>query len=80
MNEAGNPLLKVISPIGSDDWEGDTDEETKSAWYLFLLTLGGLGLQIGWSVETSNGSVSMSRPALKHSADSVAVSSLLRTQ
>ncbi|KAF2114874.1 hypothetical protein BDV96DRAFT_87118 [Lophiotrema nucula] len=49
-------LLKAVSPIGSDDWEGDTEEETKSTWYLFLLTLGGLGLQIGWSVETSNGS------------------------
>lgn len=32
-------------------------EETKSSFFLFLLTLGGLGLQIGWSVETSNGSV-----------------------
>ncbi|KAF3042054.1 hypothetical protein E8E11_004833 [Didymella keratinophila] len=31
-------------------------EETKSSFFLFLLTLGGLGLQIGWSVETSNGS------------------------
>lgn len=51
-----DPLLKVVSPIGSDEWEGDVDEETKSSWFLFLLTLGGLGLQIGWSVETSNGS------------------------
>ncbi|KAF2261182.1 hypothetical protein CC78DRAFT_535893 [Lojkania enalia] len=49
-------LLKVVSPIGSDDWQEDYDEETRSSWYLFLLTLGGLGLQIGWSVETSNGS------------------------
>ncbi|KAF1957392.1 hypothetical protein CC80DRAFT_43611 [Byssothecium circinans] len=50
-------LLKIISPLGSDEWEGDeTDEETKSSLFLFLLTLGGLGLQIGWSVETSNGS------------------------
>ena len=51
-------LYKVVSPIESDDWQGDADEETKSSWYLFLLTLGGLGLQIGWSVETSYGSVS----------------------
>ncbi|KAF2715011.1 hypothetical protein K504DRAFT_366816 [Pleomassaria siparia CBS 279.74] len=51
-----DPLLKIISPLGSDDWEGEPDEETLSTWSLFLLTLGGLGLQIGWSVETSNGS------------------------
>lgn len=54
---------QVISPLSSDQsdqWDADAeeDEETKSSWYLFLLTLGGLGLQIGWSVETSNGSVS----------------------
>lgn len=55
-----NSLLKVVSPVGSDEWEGDVvDEETKSSFFLFLLTLGGLGLQIGWSVETSNGSVSL---------------------
>jgi solute carrier family 45 protein 1/2/4 len=52
-------LDKVVSPLGSDDWEPEADVETKSSWYLFLLTLGGLGLQIGWSVETSNGSVSV---------------------
>ena len=51
-------LDKVISPIDSDDWQGDDADETKSSFFLFLLTLGGLGLQIGWSVETSNGSVS----------------------
>lgn len=52
-----DPLLKIVSPLGSDDWEGlEPDEATKSTWFLFLLTLGGLGLQIGWSVETSNGS------------------------
>jgi solute carrier family 45, member 1/2/4 len=61
MNETEHPLLRVISPIGSDDWDADADVETKSTWYLFLLTLGGLGLQIGWSVETSNGSVSAVR-------------------
>lgn len=37
-------------------------EETKSSFFLFLLTLGGLGLQIGWSVETSNGSVRVLLP------------------
>ncbi|KAF2004389.1 hypothetical protein P154DRAFT_519261 [Amniculicola lignicola CBS 123094] len=52
-------LQKIISPIGSDDddeWPVDAEEETKSTLYLFLLTLGGLGLQIAWSVETSYGS------------------------
>jgi solute carrier family 45 protein 1/2/4 len=63
---------KVISPLGSDQsdqWDADAGEETKSSWYLFLLTLGGLGLQIGWSVETSNGSVSIP-PCIEHRADS----------
>lgn len=32
------------------------DEETKSIWFLVLLTLGIGGLQIAWSVELSNGS------------------------
>lgn len=55
-----DPLLKEpLSPIGTeDDWNNEPEtEETKSSLFLFLLTLGGLGLQIGWSVETSNGSV-----------------------
>jgi solute carrier family 45 protein 1/2/4 len=48
-----------MSPLDDDDWQGEQQtEETKSSWFLFLLTFGGLGLQIGWSVETSNGSVS----------------------
>ena len=53
-------LNKVISPLDDDDddWQGNQSDETKSSFFLFLLTLGGLGLQIGWSVETSNGSVS----------------------
>lgn len=62
-------VYKVVSPLGSDDWQGDADEETKSSWYLFLLTLGGLGLQIGWSVETSNGSVSGGPTALDGNAN-----------
>lgn len=53
-------LLK--EPIAPSFGQEDDDyfpefEETKSSFFLFLLTLGGLGLQIGWSVETSNGSV-----------------------
>ncbi|KAF2128627.1 hypothetical protein P153DRAFT_432233 [Dothidotthia symphoricarpi CBS 119687] len=54
-----DPLLKEpLSPLESEeDWQGEPEtEDTKSSWFLFLLTLGGLGLQIGWSVETSNGS------------------------
>jgi solute carrier family 45 protein 1/2/4 len=61
MSREIDPLLKeTMSPLDDDDdWQGEQQtEETKSSWYLFLLTFGGLGLQIGWSVETSNGSVS----------------------
>lgn len=60
MSSEVDPLLKeTMSPLGSDDdWLGEQQtEETKSSWFLFLLTFCGLGLQIGWSVETSNGSV-----------------------
>lgn len=57
MSSDMDELHKVISPVDSDDWQGDEQDETKSSFFLFLLTLGGLGLQIGWSVETSNGSV-----------------------
>jgi len=62
-SEEVDSLYKVVSPVESDDWQGDDEEETKSSFFLFLLTLGGLGLQIGWSVETSNGSVSKPRQA-----------------
>lgn len=48
--------LKVVSPLSDEDWQGGNDEEAKSSWYLLLLTLSGLGLQIAWSVEMSNGS------------------------
>ncbi|KAF2142919.1 uncharacterized protein K452DRAFT_226029 [Aplosporella prunicola CBS 121167] len=52
-----NGLKSVVSPLASDDsWNGETDEETKSSWYLLLLTLAGGGLQIAWSVELSYGS------------------------
>lgn len=59
MSREMDPLLKEsMSPLDDDDWQGEQQtEETKSSWFLFLLTFGGLGLQIGWSVETSNGSV-----------------------
>ncbi|KAK2000016.1 general alpha-glucoside permease [Colletotrichum falcatum] len=51
----------------SDDDEGSTDgntiladqedlQQTKSTWYLILLTISIGGLQIAWSVELSNGS------------------------
>jgi solute carrier family 45, member 1/2/4 len=47
---------KNISPLRDDaQWIGD-EHETRSSWYMFLLTLGGFGLQMGWAVEMSNGS------------------------
>lgn len=49
--------LKAISSLDDEDhWVSREGEQTRSSWYMFLLTLGGLGLQIGWSVEMSNGS------------------------
>ncbi|KAL1952770.1 hypothetical protein VTO42DRAFT_4276 [Malbranchea cinnamomea] len=36
--------------------QAEKENETKSSWYLFLLTLSIGGLQIVWSVELSNGS------------------------
>ena len=36
--------------------EPDDSQESKSIWYLILLTIGVGGLQIAWSVELSNGS------------------------
>ena len=35
--------LKVVSPLSDEDWQGGNDEETRSSWYLLLLTLSGLG-------------------------------------
>jgi solute carrier family 45, member 1/2/4 len=35
--------LKVVSPLSDEGWQGGNDEETKSSWYLLLLTLSGLG-------------------------------------
>ncbi|KAK8247671.1 hypothetical protein HDK77DRAFT_481158 [Phyllosticta capitalensis] len=51
-----NGLKRVPSPLSDDDWNPEAGEDTKSSWYLLLLTLGGLGLQIAWSVELSYGS------------------------
>src|SRR5579871_1664208 len=51
--------LKAISPIDTTSehlWFSREEQQTKSSWYMFLLTLGSIGLQIGWSVEMSNGS------------------------
>jgi hypothetical protein len=51
--------LKAVSPIDATSdhlWLSREEQQTKSSWYMFLLTFGGLGLQIGWSVEMSNGS------------------------
>jgi solute carrier family 45 protein 1/2/4 len=39
--------LKVVSPLSDDDWQADGEEETKSSWYLMLLTLSGLGYVYG---------------------------------
>ncbi|KAF2993804.1 hypothetical protein E8E13_000869 [Curvularia kusanoi] len=49
------PIPPALNGQEDDDYFPEF-EETKSSFFLFLLTLGGLGLQIGWSVETSNGS------------------------
>ncbi|KAK4146171.1 major facilitator superfamily domain-containing protein [Dichotomopilus funicola] len=66
-----SPLLSPSSGSGEDDGlidgrppratsrpGGGSDEhqQTKSIWYLILLTIGIGGLQIAWSVEMSNGS------------------------
>lgn len=51
------PLLSgVPSPNDDDDWNEDQTQETKSSWYLMLLTLAIGGLQIAWSVELAYGS------------------------
>ncbi|KAL1302609.1 hypothetical protein AAFC00_002982 [Neodothiora populina] len=53
--ESPPAFSNVQSPASSDEWDVEP-EETKSSWYLFLLTLSIGGLQIAWSVELSNGS------------------------
>ncbi|GME46147.1 Major facilitator superfamily domain general substrate transporter [Neofusicoccum parvum] len=54
--ESENGLKAVASPLSDDSWDAEAGEETKSSWYLLLLTLAGGGLQIAWSVELSYGS------------------------
>ncbi|EKG15878.1 Major facilitator superfamily domain general substrate transporter [Macrophomina phaseolina MS6] len=54
--EEEDGLKDVASPSSDDDWDAEAGEETKSSWYLLLLTLAGGGLQIAWSVELSYGS------------------------
>ena len=62
----GSPFL---SPVGSQQFNGldplapedtlelnDGENRSKSVFYLFILTLAIGGLQMSWSVETSNGS------------------------
>lgn len=63
-----SPLLSPVNDFEDDEERGlvddqtvlddDYDEfqETKSVWYLILLTMSIGGLQIAWSVELSNGS------------------------
>ncbi|KAF2158146.1 MFS general substrate transporter [Myriangium duriaei CBS 260.36] len=56
-----SPLPSVMSPDDESDddidWEhGHETEESKSSWYLFLLTVAIGGLQICWSVELAYGS------------------------
>ncbi|KAF2755928.1 hypothetical protein EJ05DRAFT_539773 [Pseudovirgaria hyperparasitica] len=48
--------LKVVSPLRDDDWQTGQYEQSKSSWYLLLLTLTGVGLQMSWSVEMAYGS------------------------
>ncbi|KKY20541.1 putative sucrose transporter [Diplodia seriata] len=55
-DEEGNRLKPVASPLSDDGWDAEPTEETRSTWYLLLLTLGSGGLQIAWSVELSYGS------------------------
>lgn len=61
------PVVHETSPLmpGRQEVEGEgllppgssmTREESKSSWYLFLLTVSIGGLQVVWSVELSNGS------------------------
>ncbi|KAH0014338.1 hypothetical protein KCU78_g8718, partial [Aureobasidium melanogenum] len=49
-------ISSMPSPEDSENWDNVNTEETKSQWYLILLTLSIGGLQIAWSVELSNGS------------------------
>jgi len=58
--EAMSMNTDVPSPTSSDDEDEDyfgvAPQESKSVWYLMLLTVGIGGLQIAWSVELAYGS------------------------
>lgn len=54
-SEDSEQMTSVGSP-DDIDWTEDPLQETKSSWYLLLLTLAIGGLQIAWSVELSYGS------------------------
>ena len=65
-SEESSPLLSPVSAEGQHHPDpgppespfelSDEEEASKSIFYLFILTLSVGGLQIAWSVETSNGS------------------------
>ena len=66
--EDDSPLLSALDPLSQQYTENpagpaesflefhDNEERSRSSFYLFILTLAIGGLQISWSVETSNGS------------------------
>ncbi|TKX25971.1 hypothetical protein C1H76_1817 [Elsinoe australis] len=51
-----SPLTPTESAVDSEDWDDGPPQETKSTWYLVLLTIAIGGLQICWSVELAYGS------------------------
>lgn len=64
-NRIATERSPLLSPTSEDDGsnggntvmeEQDDLQQTKSVWYLILLTISIGGLQIAWSVELSNGS------------------------
>ncbi|KAL4928712.1 bifunctional K:H/Na:H antiporter NHX1 [Aspergillus undulatus] len=55
-DRAANETSPLVGPRASNDADVDSPPETKSSWYLFLLTLSIGGLQVVWSVELSSGS------------------------
>lgn len=66
VSNEGSPLLSPISPYVRDDIDrgrleasssfSNGDDDSKSIYYLFILTLAVGGLQIAWSVQMSSGS------------------------
>lgn len=45
----------INEPDDSESFAGDTFMETKTIWYMILLTISIGGLQLAWAVELSNG-------------------------